>query len=157
MDSVKNYILSIVGAAIVCGVVKSLINEKTATGQMIKLLCGILITITVIRPLVNISFGTVTGYLDSLSVSGNLYVENGKTLAQNEMSAIIKEQTEAYILDKANRMGLEIGVEVELDADNNTCPCGVTISGAVSPYAREMIGAYIEENLGIAKEHLKWT
>ena len=156
MDSVKNYILSIVGAAIVCGVVKSLINEKTATGQMIKLLCGILITITVIRPLVNISFGTVTGYLDSLSVSGNLYVENGKTLAQNEMAAIIKEQTEAYILDKAAAFGADVEVEILMPADSSWQPDGVIISGSISPYAKERLQKIIAEDIQIPKENQQW-
>ena len=112
MDSVKNYILSIVGAAIVCAVAKSLTNEKTTTGQMVKLLCGILLTITIIAPLANISFRNITGYLDSISTSGDMYVENGKTLAQDSMSGIIKEQTEAYILDKAELLGAVLRVNV---------------------------------------------
>ena len=157
MDSIKGYILSIVGVAIVCAVAKSLINKNTATGQTISLLCGILMAITIAAPLVNVSFQNLTGYWDEITASGNVYTEEGKTSAEDSMSGIIKEQTEAYILDKANRMGLQIAVEVELDADNNTFPCGVTISGAVSPYSREVMSAYIEENLGIAKEHQEWT
>ena len=157
MYSIKSYILSVVGAAIIGAVVKGLINEKNATGQIIKLLCGILMTITVIAPIAKISFDNITEYFSTITDSGNLYVDNGKTLARDSMSAIIKNQTEAYILDKADRMGLDIVVEVELDADNNTFPCGITIHGSVSPYAKEEMGSYIEENLGIAKEYQKWT
>lgn len=157
MDGVRGYVLRIVIAAIICAVVKSLLNEKTAIGQIANLLCGILMAITIIAPLVNISFRNITGYLDDISISADTYIEDGKTFAQDSMSAIIITNTKAYILDKAKSMGLQIEVEVELDAINNTVPCGITIHGAVSPYAREVMCAYIEETLGIAKEYQKWT
>jgi len=157
MDGVKSYVLRIIAAAIICAVVRGLLNEKTTTGQVANLLCGIFMAVTVIAPLANISFQNITCYLDDISVSADAYVEDGKTLAQDSISEIIITKTNAYILDKAKSMGLQIEVEVELDADNNTVPCGITIHGAVSPYAREELGAYIEENLGIAKEFQKWT
>jgi len=60
-------------------------------------------------------------------------------------------------LDKANRMGLQISVEVELDDKRGNIPCGVTVTGKLSPYARTALGAYMEETLGIAKEKQKWS
>ena len=58
-------------------------------------------------------------------------------------------------MDKADRMGLEISLEVELD-DNNSVPSGACISGDLSPYAKKVLGEYIEDSLGIAKENQKW-
>lgn len=157
MDVIKSYVLRIVIAAIICAAVKSLVNEKSAIGQITKLLCGILMAVTVISPLATISFQNITSYMDSISVSADAYVKDGSLLAQESITEIIISKTEAYILDKANSMGLQIDVEVELDDNNNKIPCKVTIHGVVSPYAKEVIGAYIEENLGISKEYQKWT
>ncbi len=152
----RSYIISVVSAAILCAVTRSLLNEKTAAGQIVKLLSGLLMTVTVISPLINVTFDNIADYFDGLSIEANTYVANGEAAAQNTIAGIIKSQTEAYILDKANRMGLEIAVEVELNEDDNSIPCGVRIAGALSPYAKEVMSEYMEDMLGIAKENQKW-
>ena len=53
-------------------------------------------------------------------------------------------------------MDLQIAVEVELDGHNGNIPCGVVISGSVSPYGQTQLGGYIEDTLGIAKENQIW-
>ena len=152
----KNYIISITISAIICAVARSLLSEKTATGQFVRLLTGILMTITIIAPLTKISFNNVTDYLSGVSIEADYYVSDGKIIAQEAVCGIINEQTEAYILDKANSMGLDISVEVELDDSNYSVPSKVKIIGNISPYAKEVIGMYIEEKLGIAKEYQQW-
>lgn len=112
--------------------------------------------VTVITPLGNVTFDGIADYWDGLSLDAQKYVTEGTAAAQNQMADIIKSQSEAYILDKANRMGLQIAVEVELDGYNGNIPCGVVISGNVSPYAREQLGSYMEDSLGIAKENQQW-
>lgn len=152
----RSYILGIVAAAIVCGIIRSLIDEKTSTGQIAKMLSGILMTLVVIAPLADISFSNIADYFEDISVDADCYSTDGKTDARIEVNKIIKANTEAYILDKAASMGLEIAVEVELNDGNDSIPCGVTISGAVSPYAKQVMGAYIADNLGISKENQRW-
>ena len=152
----KDYILGIMVTGIVCSIVGSLVSNKTAAGQLLRLLTGILMVITIASPVVNISFTHINDYLDGLSSQGDYYADSGKKVAEESMSAIIKEQIEAYILDKADRMELDIAVEVALDERNNSVPCGVTITGSLSPYAKGILGSYIEEKLGIAKEHQRW-
>ncbi len=154
--NIKGYILSIIAAAILCAVISGLVEQKTATGQLIRLLGGILMAITVIAPITSIRFTNITDYLNDLTVSANVYVEQGTVAAQESIGGIIKSQTQAYILDKANRMGLEIAVEVELDDSNDQSPSGVTITGALSPYAKEILSSYITDTLGIAKENQQW-
>ena len=152
----KDYILGIIVAGIVCGIVRSFVSSKTATGQILRLLTGVLMVITIASPVANISFNHITDYLDGLTAQGNIYSDSGSAMAEESRSAIIKEQIEAYILDKADRMDLDIAVEVALDDRNNSIPCGVTITGSLSPYAKGIMGSYIEEQLGIAKEYQQW-
>ena len=144
-------------AAIVAAIVKSIFPENTANGKITGLLCRILVVVTVVMPLRDIRFSSISNYFNSLSEDAALYVSEGKTMAENYALDIIKEQTEAYILDKANRMGLELSVEVELDGNNGNIPCGVVIKGSASPYAKEVLGTYIEDNLGISKENQDWN
>lgn len=152
----REYIFSIIVTGLVCGIIQGFVRNKTSTGKIIKLLTGILMTITILSPITNISFSNISDYLNDLNIQSNLYSSSGKEMARESLSAIIKEQSEAYILDKANRMDLDIVVEVALDDRNNSIPCGVTITGNLSPYAKGILGSYIEENLGIAKEYQRW-
>ncbi len=153
----RDYVISIIAAAIVCAVAIGLLGNKTASGQIVKLLCGILMAITVISPLAKISFHNITNYFDGLTANAEQYVSEGKMAGQESIDRIIKSQTEAYILDKANRMGLEVAVEVELDAGNHSIPGKVKITGHVPPYAKTVLCDYIADNLGIAKENQQWT
>ncbi|MBR4016944.1 MAG: hypothetical protein IKK11_03930 [Oscillospiraceae bacterium] len=152
----KEYIAGIIGVAIISAVAISLVNKDSANGKLIKLLCGVLMCITVISPVVNISFRQIKGYLQDISVGAESYSQEGSQMAKEHMVSIIKSNTEAYILDKANLMGLRIAVEVELNDGNNPVPSNVTIKGEVSPYAKEVLSSYIESNLAIPKENQKW-
>ena len=78
----------------------------------------------------------------------------GENLARDSMADIIKEETEAYILDKAADLHAHLRVEVAVGEDN--LPAAVTISGEAAPYARRQIQAMIANDLGISKENQKW-
>ena len=154
--NIKDYLLSIVAVAIFCSVTKALIDNKTAIGRIVQMLGGILLAITIISPVLNISFRDISDHFGDLSAEAQQFVSDGKIASQESVNAIIKERMEAYILDKANRMDLQIAVEVELDATNNSIPCGVVFTGSVSPYAKEILCEYVEDNLGITRENQKW-
>lgn len=157
MDSVRAYIFRIIVAAIVCSIAKSLLKDKTAAGKMVNLLCGILISITILSPIARISFQNLTSFYNNISLEAEQYANDGKIAAQVSAAGIIKTQTEAYILDKGKSLDLQIAVEVELDDRNNSVPCGAVITGAVSPYAKGILATYMQEQLGIPKENQKWN
>lgn len=151
----KSYIISIVVAGIVGAITRALLNQNTATGKILNILTGVLMCVTILAPLTRISFSSVTDYLNTLSVDANYYTQSGMDDAKTNINTIIKAQSEAYILDKAKSLGLEVAVEVELDV-NDSVPCGVTIKGTISPYAKRVMETYIEETIGITKGHQKW-
>lgn len=152
----RDYILRIVAAGMICAAVGVLLPPKTAVGQIVKLLCGLLLIVTVISPLAEISFRHITDYFDDLSVDAGSYVEEGSAAMQEQLTAIIKTESESYILNKAEQMGLQIAVEVALDEDNNSIPCGITVTGQISAYSKKLLSGYITDTLGIAKEKQVW-
>ena len=152
----KNYIFSIIAAGIICSVINSLLNDKNTIGTIVKLLSGIFMCLTILSPVTHISFSNIERYFGDLSLDADIYADAGIAHSKTEISSIIKSQSEAYILDKANSMGLDIGVEVELDDENNFIPYAITINGPVSPYIKELLGDYIENHLGITKENQRW-
>ena len=151
----KNYILSIVIAAIICSLSSALLNEQKAIGKLVKLLSGILMTVTLLNPLKTVTFKNISIYFDNISNEAQAYANEGKISSQYDTAAIIKERTEAYILEKANAMNLDISLEVHLD-ENNSIPSSVTISGELAPYEKSVLSDYIKETLGISEEHQQW-
>lgn len=152
----RNYILSIIATAIFYAITRSILEEKTTIGQIVRLLGSMLLSVAIIAPIKNISFQDITTYFDDISVAADSYIEHGTISAQESKRDIIKAQSEAYILDKAIRMGLDISVEVSLNEDN-LVPNSVTITGTASPYAKEVMKTFVEDTLGIAKEDQCWN
>lgn len=152
----KAYILSMIAAAVLSAIVKAFVDNKTATGKLIGLLCGVVLVISIVNPMVNIKFYNLSAYFRSISADAEGYIRDGTDAAEKSVADIIKSRTEAYILDKADQMGLDISVEVELDGNNGHIPAGVIIKGKVSPYAREIMRDFLQDDLGIAKENQQW-
>ena len=149
--------MSIIVAAILCAVIKGFVGEKTATGKIANLLCSVLMAITMIAPLKDINFYNIPSFFNTLSSDADEFIQDGESMAEKSLTDIIKAQTEAYILDKADRMGLDISVEVELDDKNSNAPDRVTVKGKLSPYAKEVLSSFLQDDLGIAKEKQQWN
>lgn len=157
MDGIRKYLLMVTAAAVVCALVKTLAGKKGGISAVIKMLCGLFLTFCVISPLVNLESIDFSMFTDTFSEDAARAAASGESMAANALSDIIKTRTQAYILDKAASMDLDVEVEVVLDSSDPPKPCGVTIKGDVSPYAKEVLGQYIENNLAIAKEDQKWS
>lgn len=156
MAWLKQYLLSVTAAAIVCAIVKSIIDKKSPQSQIIQLLAGIFLTIAVVAPWLKLDLSAMTGYVTQFTAESDAAVATGTAYARNETAAIIKSQTEAYILDKAQTLGLEIQVNVSLSEDPLPVPTAVVLTGTASPYAKQRLTQYISENLGIGEEHQQW-
>ena len=153
IDTVKDYLLSIAAAALVCGIVNSIAGKTGSISQLLKLLCGLFLAATVIKPLVDIRVESILDFTKDLTLKGEMAVSQGEDMASEEMKRIIKEKTEAYILDKANALGAEITVEVAL---KDYIPAGVTIMGDISPFAKSSLSATIAQELDISPEEQIW-
>lgn len=157
MDGIRKYLLLVTAAAVACAMVSTLMGKKGGTAAVIKMLCGLFLTFCVISPIVNLERIDFSMFTDSLSENAALAASSGETMAADAIGDIIKTRTQAYILDKAASMDLDIAVEVILDSANPPQPCAVVIQGAVSPYAKEVMSQYIADNLAIAKEDQQWS
>ena len=83
-----------------------------------------------------------------------LYVETGKEITQKQMNGLITGKTEAYILEKANQMNVQVGVRVELSDDG--LPVRSVIIGRLSQEEKKELSAFLLSELGIQKEMQTW-
>lgn len=153
MESIKAYLLSVTAAALICGLLNGLTNNKGSIHKIIKLLCGIFLAASVIRPVVDMRIDDVYWFTENLTVSSELAVTHGEKIAADDMKRIIKEKTEAYILDKAKALGTEIAVDVTLQ---DCIPERVTIVGNVSPFVKSSLSESITQDLNIPAEEQIW-
>lgn len=156
MESLKQYVISVTVAALICGIVAGLV-KKNGTGELIRMVCGLVLAFTVLRPIVGLKLDQLpTELLPNLQEGADM-ASQGEKITREAMEDIIKSETEAYILDKAAALGMSLTAEVLLGEDTIPVPVGVILSGAVSPHARSELTNVIEKDLGIPKENQLWT
>lgn len=157
MNWISVYLLRIIIAALVCGIATHLLGEKDTLGRIIRLLAGIFMALTVVSPWATVKIDDLTDYFEGVSIMADGSVSDGENMAREELEAIIKSQTQAYILDKADSFGADLTVEVILDSSEIPIPCGVRIAGEISPYGKSRLSQMITEDLEIALEDQIWT
>lgn len=154
METLREYVLSVATAGILCGILKSILGEKGAAGGAVKLICGLFLAFTVIRPIANVHLSDFALFTSSVSQDAQEAVSRGESLARESRMDIIKAETEAYILDKAK--ALNVIIQAEVTVSDEGIPEGARITGQWSPYARVQLAQVLAEELGIAKENQTW-
>ena len=111
---------------------------------------------TVISPWTKLRFEDISSYFADIQTDADQIIGEGEEIAADATVAIIKKQVEAYILDKAHSLDIDIEVEVAFAELRPLVPDAVTIKGAVSPYAKLQLQQMIADDLGIPKENQMW-
>jgi hypothetical protein len=156
MGFCKDYLIQIVCAAILCVIATELVPGKTVSAKLIRILCSLYLTICVISPFVNISFSDFSEYIEQFDINAAGAVEEGKKNSAIQTAAIIKANTESYILDKASSLGLSIDVEVTVSDSIPLMPVKICYTGTVAPIYKHQLQSWVEKELGIKKEHQQW-
>ena len=154
MEEFRTYILSVTAAGILCAMVNTLAGKGTYS-SLLKLMTGVVLATVVISPVASIPAVNLTRYLDALELDAAEAVEAGTRYSREQSQARITEDLEAYILDKAEELGMEITVALTLD-EETMVPASVTIEGSASPHARTVMESILQEYLGIPLEALTW-
>lgn len=157
MEGIRQYLLSVILAAIFCALTVNILGKKGVYTAVVKLLTGLFMAVVVIAPWRKLQITDLSGYLDSLNFEASEIVQEGEDMAAEATASIIKDNIEAYILDKAFSLGLDIQVNVVLTETSPFAPDSVTVSGSVSPYAKQKLQKIISDELGIPEEKQSWT
>ena len=124
---------------------------------MCKMLTGLFLALTILRPLGDLRMNDLWQILPDVSADAEQVVAEGQANYRKELSRCIKERVQTYILDKGAQLGLSLSVEVELSDDPIPKPLRVRLRGDVSPYAKGRLQQILQEDLGIRKENQIWT
>ncbi len=157
MEGVGAYILSVIASAVICGSAGAFFDKKGASVTLIRSICGIYMAFVLIAPLKNVDFSLYSDYFSGFSEEAEAVVNNGEEMALSYQRKFIKERIEAYILDKAVSLGAEVSVCVTLSDTSPPKPINISVKGAVSPYVKSVLKAYLKEQFGIPEEAQTWT
>lgn len=152
MTILRSWLLGVVACALLVSACEQLTDGGTMK-KIVRFVGGMLLMLALLRPLLRID-------LTDLAVNADAYREAVAQLEeelgaqrQRELSARIAAQTGAYIEDKAASLGASIRAVVTTEERG-----GVPLPASVTLYGEENaeISAYIERELGIAKEDQLW-
>ena len=156
MENIARYILSVTAAALLLGILQTIAGKKGTQAVLLQLIGGLFLTFTVISPIVNIEADEILDLPWAFTLQGSTIAEQGQSYSRNQLRRIIKDRTEAYILDKALTLQAQLQVEVMLSQDEVPVPTSVRLQGSVSPYARNVLQQWLQDDMAIPKEHQIW-
>ena len=144
------YGLSIVAAAMVLGVLKSIGGKS----RVLEWAGGLFLALVILQPLAGFDFSDITEYMENFSLKGSQMAAIGKIQGDEAYRSVIKAELESYILDKAGTLGAELEVEVTLGEGG--LPEEVILRGPISPSGKAQLVRIMEEDLAISKENQIW-
>lgn len=155
-QTLREYLLSLCAAGLLAALCMSLI-PKGAVHRVLGLCCACLLALTLIRPLASADTRTLAQMLARLQMQAE-QARTGIEVKNRELTAaIIKQNAETYILDKASSLGLNAKVEVTVRTDAAyPYPASVTIETEGEAEQIRQLSACIVETLAIPKENQIW-
>ena len=148
MDDWRQYFFSIIVCSLSCGIVSQIISDSKRKDLM-RFVCGIVMAIVILKPLIKISPETSWYLPEQIWDSADYFVEQGETAAMEARSECIKASCEAYILDKAKAIGTKINVMISLN--DEMIPVFAEISGAYDSASQGQLQEVRTMDLGIPK------
>ncbi len=155
MEAVRGIILSVVCAALICGILTDL-SAKTGFSKLIRLSCSIFLAFTMIAPILRLRFPKWEAQKNQYLAEAQDAALAGENIRLRSVAGIIRQEAEAYILKEAKSIGANLEVEVELDSGDPPAPAAVTVRGDFDESAETQLSRLLEDELGIPKEHQTW-
>ena len=157
MQALGNYLLRIVAAALLLGAAGQLVRGKRGK-QMLRLCGGLCMALVVLAPLPGLASLAGSNSLSDALLASEPAAEN---LAQvrEELGKLISQQTEAYILDKAEELGANVSgvkVQAQWNLDGLWVPYSAEIDVPDIGSAKAALEGMIQNELGIPAERQMW-
>lgn len=154
METLRIYAITVITGALICGILLRMVHGGSMEA-LLRLVSGIFLMTVLIYPL--------SGKLNLTQYHSAFYSTEtyeqptvlGEKMAQQETSAIIRRQLEAYILDKGGQAAA--GLKVRVILDGNYLPVRAELYGPVTDSVRQELSEIIAKDLGISKENQLWT
>jgi len=154
-ELLRKWILSLTGTALICAAALRLTPEGRVK-RVVRLLCGVSMAAALLSPLMGTALETYPLELARYRAQAAAAAEEGTAIRAGLDRDIIEREMEAYILDKARSLGLELrGVHVALrwSTEGVWLPESAELTG---PYSARL-AQLMEAELGIPRSAQNWS
>lgn len=157
-EGLRAWLLALVAVSLLSGVLLSLTPEGAAR-RTLRFVCGLLLILTALGPVAKLDVDRLAGDLSRLRLQSDKTARAVEDGSVELMAALIKEQAEAYIWDKAAALGftparVEAGIETAGDYPR---PRAVRIAANCTAAQRQRLTAWIERELAIPSSEQEWS
>ena len=149
----EQYLLSILICTLTCGIISQILMD-TKRKKLVRMICGIVIAISIFYPLSKVKLEKYMQFPDADWNEADYYISAGKKLSLTEQEKSIKAYCETYILDKAKKLDAEITVEISLNEE--MLPFFAEIQYKTENNVQKELQKILETDFGISKENQKW-
>ena len=153
MEGIKGYLVAIVAACMLT-VVASVLVQKSPLRKIVRLIGGILILLVAVTPLLRLDMSQIAEFLQDSEYSFDTSAV--EQTWQSQLSEHIKQATETYIENEADRLGATVQTKVTLTEEEYPVPCHAVLIGTVDADQLEALSEYMETSLGIARTEQEW-
>ena len=153
----KNYLFSVIAAAILVSLFSAL-PQKKGISKVLRLCCALFLFAALLKPLMNLELDDPKQWLSKYQPDEEM-ISRAVADREKETAVLITRQTEEYILDKAEELGFSPSVEISLAAlsEHYQYPYSVTLHGQWTQGQKEALSQYIAQTLGIPEERQIWN
>ena len=154
--TIQTYLLELVAAALI-GAILTALTPEGGVRRAVRLGCGLLMLLCALQPLKRFDAEDVSRLLAGLQMQQDAAITGVEVKNRELVCAIISEKAEAYILDKARLLGMNISAEVEArDKGGGPFLYSVTYTGHAEDGQKTALEDYVEQQLAIPKERQMW-
>ena len=149
-ELLRHWLLGVACTALILAVADSLAPEGSVK-KICRLAGGLALLLAAVSPVLRLDGGVLSETLERYRAQVRSYKE---TLAEQNhffYQTVIEESAAAYIVDKAEELGIFCQAEVTFSYDEDGVPClwEVTARGDWTDGARETLERLLEDGLGV--------
>lgn len=151
--AVREWLTSVVAVTLLLTVAQTLIPEGNIR-KIASFTGGLVLLAALLQPVLKTDLTRLELNFDAYADAVEERRAELEQAGEEELASVIASRTEAYILDKAARLGRPVTVRVETAAGEEGVP--LPWSAEVRGPHSEELAAYMERELGIPRERQVW-
>lgn len=156
---IENAARGLCAMSLLCGAAMS-ISPEGSVKKVMSILCAAVLIMSVLTPLKEMDFSSYALELAKLEEREQSLQAEGEEINSRLNRLVIQSQYEAYIMDKATKLGLSVEtvkVGVEWSTEGLWVPKTAEIKCAGDERLKKTLGEIITSELGIAPERQYWS
>ena len=153
MNGIRDYLLSVCCAALLCSVVGILTDGKSAASKLIKLLSGVFLATVMLKPVISIRMSDWKHFESDILEKSKNVVAEGERVALEALEENAAQSAKEIVQQEAEKLGCILDVTVYWEGES---PKEIMLKGAASPYAKNALSQWLTENMGLSREAQIW-